>query len=415
MKTVPMVLTAAVLVLLSSCPIDPGPEPGPPDPVVTNFAAHPLNLVISNERFYVGGSEFRLKCIGFEPFAPGESPESGDYPVAGDYAYALSKIRQANANAVYLLTGDPANLQPAFFSNARAQGLKIVLGLWFSAQADDYQGHSGDFQSPYFKAHVKKLITNFVNRYHSIGGVDYSQDILYVVLGNEMDPAIIAATDGAHPGVTSYSGQFVSIAGATPTECFFAEIADYFKKYESGNYGVIHAVTHHTWPVVSPDQLKLSFLDVISYNLYSYWPSFVSAHAPGSVTGTPYQGALEEILTNYPGKTFVVSEFGKSVAPLHDVNGGDATNEPGQAAEISNRWEDMITANRHVAGASVHQLTDQWWKEDHEVPAPVGVDKNEHDQTDREEWFGIIGVEGLISNYTNRLRPAYFMLSNLFQ
>jgi hypothetical protein len=343
-----------------------------------------------------------------EVFMPGEKP--GVLPKKLDYTYALAQTKELHANAVYLLTGDPDNLQPAFFQQARAQKLPIILGLWFSAEASDYAGHSGDFQNEAFKTYVKSRIRAFVDKYHNLDGTDYSNDILYATLGNEFLEPAIQDTYWRHRKTTSYKGKYVSVSDAHPVECFLAEMMDYYKTYEAERYGVIHYVSHHTWFPVSPKILKNRFLDVISYNFYSYWPPEVERHGGGSATKTPYQGALEEILALYPDKPFVVSEFGISVAPKNATVG---TDEKGQAAEIAARWKDIVTANRYVAGGTVHQLFDQWWKDDNVGETPI-FDELEHDPTDREEWFGLIEIEGSAEQPVYRQRPACTRLKELW-
>ncbi|MCK5267693.1 MAG: hypothetical protein KAR07_05985 [Spirochaetes bacterium] len=376
-------------------------------------------VTIINNKIYVDGTNFRVKSIGFEPFMPGESPGDQDYPTKINYTYALQKIKELNCNTVYLLTGDPANLQTAFFEQAKAEGIFIILGLWFSGDAEYWPGGNStivNFQDVGFKTHVKTLITNFIIKFHNIGGVDYSSQILYVTLGNEFTTDALTRTVTDHPTLTSYNGTYVSAAsGSHPAECFLAEMADYFKKFEMQNYGHTHYITHHTWPTVSPGIVKFSFLDIISYNVYSYDPPSVSGHAGGSVTGTPYQGALEEYVSFYPNKPFVVSEFGRSVAP--DGTASPVTNQVGQAVELLNRWTD-ITSTTNIAGGSIHQLFDQWHKNGYQFPNEFNS-KDSHNTVDYEEWFGIIGITNsdvtdydLLPKYD--LRPAFYTTQNMY-
>jgi len=368
----------------------------------------PTVLRIAGTHFLINDQEFRVRSVGLEPFMPGEMPPKP--PTKLDYTNAVAQIKALHANTVYMLTGDPSNLQPAFFQRARAEGLYIILGLWFSGDADDFKGHTGDFQAPEFKEHVKSLIRNLVDRYHHMEDVDYSSQILYVSLGNEFQENAIRKTSTLHPNTHIYSGKYATISSADPTECFLAEMTDYYKSYEAEHYKEIHYVSHHTWPVVSPKLVKNKFLDVISYNLYSYWPESVSGHKISRASGTAYQGALEELASQYPGKPFVVSEFGISVAPKNVTSG---TTEPGQATEIVARWKDIVSSSRYIAGGSVHELYDQWWKDDNVGPVPP-QDENEHDPTDREEWFGLIEIGGTVDQPVFRLRPAFEALKNLW-
>ena len=211
----------------------------------------PPNFQIKGEQLLLDGKEFRIRAISFEPFMPGETPGIHS-PKKLDYVYGLAKTREANANAVYLLTGDPDNLQPAFFQRAKAEGLPIILGLWFSGEANDYNGHTGDFQDPAFKEYVRSLIRRLVDKYHGLGGADYSPQIIYVSLGNEFFEATVEQTNNRHRVITSYQGKYVSVPKGTQTDCFLAEMMDYYKTYEAERYQQSHYVSHHTWPVVSP-------------------------------------------------------------------------------------------------------------------------------------------------------------------
>ncbi len=368
----------------------------------------PAEIRIDGNRFLLKGSNFRIQSVGLEPFMPGEMPPQP--PVKLDYHYALSKIKELNCNTVYFLTGSPENIPPAFFQQAKAQGIYVILGLWFSAEADDYHGHKNDFQSDEFKEHVKGLIRALTDKYHHLEGVDYSSQILYVTLGNEFLEHAVAETKWHHRDITSYTGHYAAVAHGHPVECFLAEMVDYFKTYEAEHYGQIHYVSHHTWPPVSPKPLKNDFLDVISYNLYSYWPESVKHHKKGSSSGTPYQGALEEIAVLYPAKPVVVSEVGVSVAPKGTMI---STTEAGQATEIAARWQDIVTANRHIAGASIHQLFDQWWK-NFDSGDKKPSDAIQHDPGDTEQWFGIIEVGGNPDKPEFRERPAFDMLKKMW-
>jgi hypothetical protein len=369
--------------------------------------------VIEGNHFYLDGEEFRVKSIGLELFMPGENPGGiNSIPDDIDHAWAMEKIKELNANTVYTNFGVAQALQEDFFVEAERQDLFIILGIWFSGEANDYNGHSGDFQNSYFKEHVKSLFRSFVDRIHTGFSKDYSERILYINIGNEFSENVVRSTNTSHSDIDYYEGTYYSSpSGAGATAAFLAEMADYLKTYEMDNYQTSHNIAHHTWPVVTPALLDPSFLDIITVNLYSYWPDFVSSHSPGSHTGTPYQGALEELATPYPDKPFIVSEFGMSNAPDHTH--GYTTDEAGQGLELKNRWEDITTASSWIAGGSIHEFMDQWWKNDYWNSSDY-QSEFEHDRDDQEEWFGLIEVGGLLESPEFKEKSAFETVAEFY-
>lgn len=361
----------------------------PQDPVPSDQT----ELTINGSGLLLDGEPFVIKGVVFETFYPGEGPGTADsVPDDMPYYCMLSKAKEMGANTVYSAFGEVEQMQEAYFKAAAALDINIIVGIWFSGEADDYRGNSGDFQNPAFKDHVRNHIKATIDRLHTGFSEDYSGQVIYLNLGNEFSETAVNNTNNMYNDMTPYSGTHVSApSGANPTESFLAEMADYAKGYEQNTYGVTHPVTHTTWPVVSPSSVDTGFLDIVSYNLYSYWPLFVAEHAPGSVTGTAYQGALEELAGNAADRPFVVSEFGRSTAPESDHDG--AGSEDAQADELLGRWRDIAMGPANVVGGLIFELVDQWHKNDFEHAGDADS-RLTHDSGDAEEWFGVIELSG---------------------
>jgi hypothetical protein len=299
-------------------------------------------------------------------------------------------------------------LMPAeFYKQARVHNLKIIQGVWFD------QGPA-DFQNAAFKTGVKVDIKNMIDNFHNRDGIDYSADILFINIGNEFEENSVSVTDAAHPEFSSYNGTYISApAGSKATECFLAEVCDYAVSYEVSTYGTRHYISHSTWSPVSPSMMDPAFLDIISFNIYSYWPDWMLTYPGGSTTGSPYQGYIETMKQRYATKPFYISEFGYSTAPLKPDTA--CVSEQEQADGIKARWLDITTAGYNIAGAAVFNYQDEWWPQANTASWPAVSDENEHAQDDREEWFGIIKIDGTSNtSYTITKKPAYYAVQEMY-
>ncbi|MDD5132531.1 MAG: T9SS type A sorting domain-containing protein [bacterium] len=364
----------------------------------------PTGIGKTDNMLTMNGEDFQVKSIYLLAWLPGENPGIGEQPLQADYNEIMSNIKATGANTVTVLH---ALMPAAFYQQARAHGLKIIQGIWFTQDLVDFQNETLKSQ---IKADIKAMIDNF----HNAGGVDYSEDIIFLNIGNELGEYGINTTNNAHPGTTSYTGNYISApAGSNATECFLAEICDYAVTYEINTYGVRHYVSHSTWSQVSPALLDTGFLDMVSYNVYSYWPDWMLTYQGGSVTGTPYQGYIEDMKTYYAAKPFYISEFGYSTAPLKPDTA--CVSEQEQADGIKARWLDISTAKVPLAGGTVFNYQDEWWTQANTAAWPSVADEDEHAQDDREEWFGIVKIDGTSSsNYTVTKKPAYYAVEDMY-
>jgi hypothetical protein len=181
--------------------------------------------------------------------------------------------------------------------------------------------------------------------------------------------------------------------GKEETEKFLSELYDYAKSLDPN-----HFVTHANWPPL--DDLDLSFFDVISFNIYTYWPL--------KVVDRGYYDYIRNLSERYPEKPLLVTEFGYSTSPDGPGDGGYGGNSEEEQAElIKECWNAIVDAE--CIGGMVFEWNDEWWKNN-----CYGEDKNTHESDDPEEWFGIIAVEGAKDDYTIRKKVAYNAVQEMF-
>ncbi len=107
----------------------------------------------------------------------------------------------------------------------------------------------------------------------------------------------------------------------------------------------------------------------------------------------------------HPGVPLLITETGLSVSPnaFHQgpPNYGYGGNtEAEQAAGILQNLTDIKSASISIAGVTIHEYLDAWWKFGYE-------DSLSQDPDDVEEWFGIVRLVFDGAGYTTEPRPAH--------
>ena len=191
-----------------------------------------------------------------------------------------------------------------------------------------------------------------------------------------------------------------------------AEMADYLRTYEWQTYGRTSLISYAN-EIRTVDLIDTPFLDFRSQNAYSYAvPYFRPATQPGSDSGTLFQGWIEELKLMHPGVPLLITETGLSVSPsaVHQgpPNYGYGGNtEAEQATGIMQNLMDLQTAAVSVAGVTIHEYSDAWWK--------FGLeDSFSQDPDDVEEWFGMVRLVFDGSGYATEPRPVYHAVATFW-
>lgn len=181
-------------------------------------------------------------------------------------------------------------------------------------------------------------------------------------------------------------------------------------EYELTTYGQRHLYCHtsftHVGPLADRHDLEVPFLsaltpdigDLVCLNLYIYARGVVSS-PPGSTTGSPLQGYMEQ-LAGATDKPIFITQSGLSTSPISSkpwipwFGGNRVEDVPDTFRAI---WTDLQTAreNDKYCGFSFFEFQDEWWKSG---DSPTDADTQA--PADLEEWFGIYAVDR-----ENRLVP----------
>ena len=313
----------------------------------------------------------------------------------------LANIKALGANTVRFW-GAPAY---CYESIKALGGLNILQTIWFD-------GAVNDFQNEAFKTISRNYIKTVVDRVYS-AYPDNNPPVVAFLVGNELSEISILSTNQAHPNINSYAGNHINATDINATEAFIAEMADYLRTYELDTYDKASLISYSN-EIRTVHLIDTPFLDFRSQNVYSYAvPYYRPQTQPGSSTGTLYQGWLEELKNIHSSVPLLITETGLSVSPnaSHagppDYGYGGNT-EAEQAAGITQNLQDINSAAINIAGVSIHEYLDAWWKFSLQ-------DSLTQDPNDIEEWFGLVRLVEENGGYTTEARPVYDSVQALWR
>jgi hypothetical protein len=366
-----------------------GLEPGCP----------PAQFSVDADFIYANGERFDLRGVVYVPGQPGYLPWEiegmANLPadVVSRIDADLAGIKALGANTVRFW-GAPAYCYEA----VRALGgLNILQTIWLDTEADD-------FQDAAFKDQSKTYIRTVVDRVYA-AYPDNDPPIVAFLVGNELSEASILSTNEAHPDITSFTGNYFIAENINASEALIAEMADYLRTYEWETYGRTSLISYAN-DIRTIDLLDTPFLDFRAQNAYSYAvPFYRPGTLPGSASGTLFQGWVEELKYMHPGVPLLITETRLSVStnaahagPPNYGYGGNTEAE--QAAGILQNLADIESAAVPIAGVTIHEYLDAWWK--------FGLeDSLSQDPDDVEEWFGIVRLVADGDGYATEPRPVY--------
>ena len=328
-----------------------------------------------------------FRGMGYSPYLPGETPVLRTPPGDDDrYPTHLALIKDLGANYLHVF---PRFMPPKFFTALDTTDLVYSQDIWVWAYEED-------FLAPAFQEKTLNDIKDVIDHTYKVGRPDR---LVLFSIGDELQPKCITSTDARHPDVHDYRGKHLVVTGRTPTEVAVAKLVDEAMDYELTRYGRRHLYCHtsftHVGPIANRPDLEVSqesvlvpdMGDLVCLNLYTY-ANGVRTSPPGSITGTTYQGYLEQLATEMH-KPILVTQVGLSTSPIAPKPwipgfGGNKVEDVPKTFESV--WKDIRTARgREIfCGLVFFELQDEWWKT---AKSPEGSTR--HDPDDPEQWFGL--------------------------
>ena len=292
-----------------------------------------------------------LKGINLGSSPPGTFPGEIAYAISGDiYENWIERMAEAGFNSIRVYTLHP----PVFYEklanyNERHPDEPLLLfqGIWLGEIEDgsnpaDYdlilrtEAFRKEIREVIDCVHGKKNIAFRPGRAYGIYSSDLSRWTAGYIIGREIMPQEVDATDENYPELTSFSGNQLTISGASATEVFITRMLDETVTWEHVNYSVNRPVSISSWPTldplshpteIHPDEDKASF-DITKintnklnagifacYHAYPYYPNFISSQpsyrAYSDDEGpNSYLGYLTDMKNHYSEIPLVIGEFG---------------------------------------------------------------------------------------------------------
>lgn len=386
------VITLAASMLMAGCVSTGSSAPAGKSASIAAATPAPQRFIVRDTSIVdqKTGRPVFFRGMGYSPYLTGETPLFGDPPGDdGRYAEHFARFRELGVNYLHVF---PLLMPKGFFAELDKTDLVYGQDIWV-------MGGAPDFLDPVFQKNTLEQIKAVIDHTYKVGRPD--RLVLFSV-GDELHADSIMRTDANHPDVREYAGKHLRVANRTPTEVALAKLIDAAIDYELTQYGQRHLYCHTSWTHVGPladrpdievkreNALVPDMGDLWCMNVYTYARG-VKTSPPGSVTGTSYQGYLEE-LAAFVSKPVIVTQVGLSTSPIEPkawVPGFGGHKVEDVPKTFRSVWKDVRTAKgrEKFAGMVFFELQDEWWKsgEDH-------TDSTRHEPDDPEEWFGVYEV-----------------------
>lgn len=192
-------------------------------------------------------TEFDIKGVNINSVQPGLFP--GEYKTSeADFLRWFEYIKQMNANSIRVSYIMPNVFYSALkkFNESSDKPLYLLQGI----QIDEVLLKDGeDLQGKKIKKYIEKYIKNTINAIHGnpyksipadiseIYEDDVSKYVIGYTLGIELSSYDIIYSEIMNDEKTFKGYYFKSLEGASKTEVYLAELADYLVSYEYENYG----------------------------------------------------------------------------------------------------------------------------------------------------------------------------------
>ena len=286
---------------------DTGILPATPEPKRFAVRGHEIIDTAKNKPLF-------FKGMGYSPFLPGETPLWEDPPADDErYEEHLGLMQDMNVNYLHVF---PMKMPPKFFTALDKTEMLYGQDIFVWAYEEDFLNEA-------FFAKTIEDIKAAIDHTYAVGRPDR---LVLFSIGDELQADSVVRTDTRHPQVRSFTGKHLSVANRTPTEIALARLIDAAMDYELTRYGQRHLYCHTSWTHIGPvtdrpdlevpkeSAINPDLGDLVCLNVYTYARG-VRTSPPGSVTGTSYQGYVEE-LAQQTSKPVFITQVGLSTSPF---------------------------------------------------------------------------------------------------
>ncbi len=363
-------------------------------------------------------------------------------PTAEDYDRWFAMMSEMGINSIRLYTLHfPRFYQRLYDHNVRhpQKPIYVFHGIWLDEE--NPTKNLNDMQSSYDDniaetiecVHGQRYVFERKGRAHGEYDTDISPWVIGWLVGREVFPDEVRATNQIPGARARYDGAYVSLPSGSETSVWWAERVDKIAAYEASRYRIFRPISVSSWPTLDAlhhptegtgadedkEQLDLARLDTrnhpagyfASYHAYPYYPDWMNED-PNYVTArdsegpNSYAGYLQTLRAYYFPKPLLVAEVGvpSSWGNAHFSQSG--MNHGGQD-EVQQGHDDVRLFHNaydtETAGAILFAWIDEWWKRTwivDELALPRERYKLWHNVTSPEQNFGLVAFEVVAPTFT---------------
>ncbi len=370
-----------------------------------SFLADAENLYLSSEN---GKKPFFVKGVNLGAALPGKT--FTEFPLDKSiYLNWMAQMSEMNINTIRVYTLLPPVFYQAlleFNLNSKAP-LYLLQEIWPEEHptGNDYLSteynkiYSQEIRYAVHAIHGNIVIPQRSYRAYGMYAYDVSPYLLGYLVGREMDPDEVAATDKLHIGYL-YKGAYIySEPTASPTESWLAASCDNALMLEDQVYGNRPLAAIVSWPTLDPlshdsewntagdKSLQFNDREVVNigniginrdktagffgaYHIYPNYPDFMNNDAAYNEYHDDqgrfrYGGYLKAFMAQHRNYPAVVAEYGLSTSLVTAHSNPDGLNHGGlsetEQAQGIIRMTKAIAAEGY-AGAVLFEWMDEWAK-----------------------------------------------------
>ena len=402
------------------------------------FSTDSTHITVWNGETY---SPLFIKGINLGIAKPGTFP--GELLAAAeDYLRWFSYIREAGFNTIRLYTLHFPQFYSAlkkFNEEHRNSPILVFHGIWLEEEHPDFSEDLYGLTEVFDKeisdnihaVHGNISIAERRGKAYGSYTIDISEWVIGYIIGREIHPPEVEASNAAHPEITSFSGNYFTISDTKASEAWLTERLDNLVSLEMELYGTQRPVSASSWPTLDPlshpeeqntyeDEAQIDFSNMdfskakagffISYHAYPYYPDFISRDPiyqgfADYLGQNSYLGYLQFLKEHYQRMPLIIAEFGapSSWGIAHYAqngihHGGLDEHEQGLAAIRMLKNIEEVGGGGGIAFA----FMDEWFKRTW-IADPLDFDPERriiwHNAASAEQNFGIIGFEKDVSEY----------------